>query len=184
MKNVFKITTLIIAIVFVTFSSCKKDEQIIEGCTDSSAMNYLLNATSDDGSCIFAYDIAQGQWDIETACQELTISIPFVGDFPVPLNDIFPDTVEIAGEGDNVVSIDINGEKVMADIEADGTVTVQDNQTISLDTEIPLVGEVAVAISGSGKIESTTNGDLSLTLSFEIPVAGTQSSNCDIVFTR
>ena len=55
MKNLFKLTTFIIAVVLFTVSSCKKEEQIIEGCTDSSAMNYLSNATSDDGSCEYAF---------------------------------------------------------------------------------------------------------------------------------
>ena len=233
MKNIYKISAVLFVSLSIIVSSCKKDEMIIEGCTDSSAMNYLSNATSndgscipfiygctdtnavnynplantndfscieevlgctditamnylsnatsDDGSCVFAYDIAQGIWNISSACDDLIISTPF-GDFPVPLNDMFPETIEITGEGTGVISMDINGENVLADVSYDGTVTIQDGQKISLDTGD--FGVVDVDITGSGKIETATNGDLTLNLAFEVPLAGTQSSSCEIAFTK
>jgi len=181
MKHYSKILIAVIISSLFVISSCKKEE-VIEGCTDSSAMNYLSNATSNDGSCIFAYDIAQGIWNISSECDDLIISIPLVGDFPVPLNDMFPETIEIIGEGTGVISIDINGENVLADVSYDGTVTIQDGQKVSLDTGD--FGVVDVDITGSGKIETATNGDLTLNLSFEVPLAGTQSSSCEITFTR
>jgi hypothetical protein len=152
------------------------------GCTDSTAFNYNSIANTNDGSCIFAYDIAQGIWNINSACDDLIISIPLVGDFPVPLNDIFPETIEITGEGVGVVSIDINGENVLADVFYDGTVIIQDGQKISLDTGE--FGVVDVDITGSGKIETATNGNLTLNLAFEVPLAGTQLSSCEISFTK
>jgi len=49
--------------------SCKKEEESsinipnsVEGCTDSTAINYNFNATSDNGSCI--YDIT-GVWETQ-----------------------------------------------------------------------------------------------------------------------
>jgi hypothetical protein len=179
MKNIFKISAVLFIGFSLVFSSCKKE---IDGCTDSSAMNYSSDANSDDGSCIFSYDIAQGIWNISSACDDLIISIPLVGDFPVPLNDMFPETIEITGEGVGVVSMDINGENVLADVSYDGTVTIQDGQKISLDTGD--FGVVDVDITGSGKIETATNGDLTLNLAFEVPLAGTQSSSCEIAFTK
>jgi hypothetical protein len=179
MKNIFKISAVLFIGFSLVFSSCKKE---IDGCTDSSAMNYSSDANSDDGSCVFAYDIAQGIWNISSACDDLIISIPLVGDFPVPLNDMFPETIEITGEGVGVVSMDINGENVLADVSYDGTVTIQDGQKISLDTGD--FGVVDVDITGSGKIETATNGDLTLNLAFEVPLAGTQSSSCEIAFTK
>lgn len=152
------------------------------GCTDSTAFNYNSIANTNDGSCIFAYDIAQGIWNINSACDDLIISIPLVGDFPVPLNDIFPETIEITGEGVGVVSIDINGENVLADVFYDGTVIIQDGQKISLDTGE--FGVVDVDITGSGKIETATNGNLTLNLAFEVPLAGTQLSSCEISFNK
>jgi hypothetical protein len=179
MKNIFKISAVLFIGFSLVFSSCKKE---IDGCTDSSAMNYSSDANSDDGSCISAYDIAQGIWNISSACDDLIISIPLVGDFPVPLNDMFPETIEITGEGVGIVSMDINGENVLADVSYDGTVTIQDGQKISLDTGD--FGVVDVDITGSGKIETATNGDLTLNLAFEVPLAGTQSSSCEIAFTK
>ena len=181
MKNLFKVTTLIMAVVLITISSCKKEEQIIEGCTDNNAMNYFVSATSNDGSCIYAYDIALGTWNITSECEDLTITIPLLGNFDVPLADMFPDTIEITGEGDNVVSMDINGSDVLADIENDGTVTIQEGQQISFDTGV--IGEVDVVITGSGTIVSASNGDLTLNLAFEI-LGSAQSSSCEIIFTK
>jgi hypothetical protein len=180
MKNIFKLSAVLFIGFSIVFSSCKKE---IDGCTDSSAMNYSSDANSDDGSCVSAYDIAQGQWNIETACEELIISIPFVGDFPIALNDMFPDTVDITGEGEGVVAMDINGNIILADVSVNGDVTIQDDQKISLDTGD--FGVIDVDITGYGKIETATNGDLSLNLAFEVPlVGGTENSSCEITFSK
>ena len=150
---------------------------------DPNSMTYNPDAKKDDGSCIYAYDIAQGIWNISSACDDLTISIPLVGDFPVPLNDIFPPTIEITGEGNDVVSLDVNGNDVMADVSNEGIVTIKDNQTISFDTGIPLIGILDINISGSGKIETEINGDLTLNLAFDI-LGSSQTSSCEITFTK
>ena len=39
-------------IIIFAFFSCKKDKNIINGCTDSSAANYNPYAIFDDGSCL------------------------------------------------------------------------------------------------------------------------------------
>ena len=64
MKNIFKISTVLFIGVSLVVSSCKKEEVLIDGCTDITAMNYQDLATNNDGSCVFAYDIAQGIWNI------------------------------------------------------------------------------------------------------------------------
>ncbi|MDB0027133.1 hypothetical protein N9D80_01095 [Flavobacteriales bacterium] len=213
MKNIFKKSIVLFLGISFLVSSCKKEEtlpvvllgctdstalnfnnlantddgnceyeMLIDGCTDITAMNYQDLATNNDGSCIFAYDIAEGIWNISSECDDLIISIPLAGDFPVPLNDMFPETIEITGEGQGVVSLDLNGENVLADVFYDGTVTIQDDQKISLDTGD--FGVVDVDITGSGMIESASNGDLTLNLAFEIPLAGTQTSSCEIAFIK
>jgi len=182
MKNIFKISVVFFLAITFVVTSCKKEEELIDGCTDSSAMNYMPDATTNDGTCVLAYDIAQGIWNISSVCDDLIISIPLVGDFPVPLNDMFPETIEIIGEGTGVVSMDINGENVLADVSYDGTVIIQDDQKISLDTGD--FGVVDVDITGLGIIESDSNGEMTLNLAFEIPLAGTQTSSCEIAFTN
>ena len=214
MKNIFKTSLVLFMLVSLIFSSCKKEEvsieqvllgctdstainfnnlantddgnceyeMIVDGCIDITAMNFQVEANNDDGSCEYAYDIAQGLWDISSVCDSLVISIPLLGDFPVPLNDMFPESIEITGEGEGIVSMDINGENVLADVSYDGTVTIKDNQKISLDTGD--FGVVDVDITGSGKIETATNGELTLNLAFEVPLAGTQSSSCEIKFSK
>jgi len=159
----------------------------ILGCTDINAMNFSSLANFDDESCIFSYDIAQGVWNITPDCEDLTISIPFLGDFDVPLADMFPETIEIAGEGNGVVSLDINDNNVLADIANNGTVTIQDNQTISFDTggfdPTGTIGMVEVDITGSGTIVTASNGDMLLNLAFSI-LSIPADADCEITFTK
>mgnify|MGYP001301825755 CR=1 FL=1 len=187
MKNIYKISAILLVSLTMVITSCKKEEQIIEGCTDSSAMNYLSNATSNNGSCIYAYDIALGMWNITSECEDLTISIPLLGDFDVPLADMFPETIEITGEGNSVVSLDINDNDVLADIANNGTVTIQDNQTILFDTggfdPTGTIGMVEVDITGSGTIVTASNGDMLLNLAFSI-LSIPADADCEITFTK
>ena len=182
MKTNIKIILFSICTILLTFTSCKKEP----GCMDPNSMTYNSEAKKDDGSCIYAYDIAQGLWNITPDCQALTITI-LTQSFEVPLNDIFPETINITGEGVGVVSMDMNGENVLADVAYDGIVTIQDGQKISFNTSsfdpTGLIGEVDVDITGSGTIVSDSNGNLSLTLSFEI-LGTPQSSTCEITFSK
>jgi len=163
--------TLIISFVFI-ISSCTKE--IIEGCTDSSAMNYNTNATSNNGSCIYAYDIAQGNWNIDPDCDDL----PIPG---VSLEDILPESIEVQGAGNNTLFIDIDGTQVTGDIDNDGNI-VANEQTVQIDVGLGVPTNVEV--SGDGKIESEDAGYMDLTYSFEIPILGSQSTSCYIILSR
>lgn len=187
MKYIYKISAVFFVGFSIIVSSCKKEELVIQGCTDSSAMNYVSNATSNDGSCIFAYNIAQGIWNISSECEDLSISIPLLGDFDVPLSDMFPATIEIIGQGNSVVSLDINDNDVLADIANNGTVTIQDNQIISFDTggfdPTGVIGMVEVDITGTGTIVTASNGDMLLNLAFSI-LSIPADADCEITFTN
>jgi len=174
MKNFFKVATLLMAVILFTVSSCKKDEQIIEGCTDSSAMNYQSLATSDDGSCIYAYDVAQGVWNISPECDD--IDIPGIGAFS--LDTILPETIDVQGEGDNFLSIDINGAEVSAEINNSGNVTVPEQSITFSSLPVP------ATVSGNGKIESKNSGHITLNFSAELAGFPLFSSSCNITLTK
>ena len=58
MRTIFKISTVLFVGLTLVVSSCKKEEMLIDGCTDINAMNYQDLATNNDGSCEYAYDNA------------------------------------------------------------------------------------------------------------------------------
>ena len=177
MKNFYSIT--IIFFIILTFISCKKEEDPILGCTDSSAMNYNSDATSNDGSCLIAYDIAQGLWNINPNCDDL--NIPVLGDM-ISLNDALPESIEVDGSGGNIIFIEISENQVEGTIDNDGNVIVS-----SQDLQLDMGGmglDFPVSVSGSGLIIDANSGTMNLTFSFDIPLIGTQSSSCEIILEK
>jgi hypothetical protein len=134
---------------------------ITYGCTDSTAMNYLSNTTSNDGSCVYAYDIAQGTWNITPNCED--INLPIIG--PISLDTILPESIDVQGAGNGSLFIDINGAQISGEIDNSGNITVAE-QTVSIDLGLGI--PIPVQISGSGKIESENSGYMDLTFSGEI----------------
>ena len=128
MKKYSKIFIIVIISSLLVTSSCKKDELIIEGCTDSAAMNYNATATSNDGSCVYAYDIAQGTWNITPNCED--INLPIIG--PISLDTILPESIDVQGAGNGSLFIDINGAQISGDIDNSGNITIAE-QTVSID---------------------------------------------------
>lgn len=170
---------LIIFIIILTFFSCKKEDDTILGCTDSSAMNYNSNATSNDGSCLIAYDIAQGFWNINPNCDDL--NIPLLGDM-FSLNDALPESIEVDGSGGNIIFIEISENQVEGTIDNDGNVIVN-SQSLQLDMG-GMGLDFPVSVSGSGSIIDANSGTMNLTFSFDIPFVGTQSSSCEIILDK
>ena len=154
MNNYPKIlTALIVSFVFI-ISSCTKEGGTIEGCTDSSAMNYNVNATSNNGSCIYAYDIAQGIWNITPDCDDLPIPIPGLPS----LNDIYPESIDVQGQGNNTLFIDIGVSQLTGEIDNNGVIIVSE-QIINVDIG---TGPMDVNVSENGNIESENSGYMNL----------------------
>ena len=169
----------IIFFTILTFISCKKEDEPILGCTDSNAMNYNSDATSNDGSCLIAYDIAQGLWNINPNCDDL--NIPLLGDM-ISINDALPETIEVDGSGGNVIFIEIGENQVEGTIDNDGIVIVN-----SQDLQLDMGGmglDFPVSVSGTGSIIDANSGTMNLTFSFDIPLIGTQSSSCEIILEK
>lgn len=154
----------------------------IAGCTDSIAVNYNPLACYDDGSCLPPfYDIAQGTWNISPDCEEIDV----LGQI-ISLNEQMPETIDVQGNGDNSLSIDMNGSQVSGNIDNEGNILVNE-QTISVDfSGIP----IPVQISGTGKIESENLGYMDLIYSGEIdiipnvPIPIPFSATCHIVLSK
>jgi hypothetical protein len=174
MKNIYKISAIVLISLTMVITSCKKDEQIIEGCTDSSAMNYLSNVTSDNGSCIYAYEIAQGTWYLTPDCQDIDIT----GIGEISLDTLLPESIIIQGNGGNSLSIDMNGAVIFGEIDASGSVTVAE-QDITISS-IPF----PVTVKGDGEIKSVNLGSIDLTFSAELAGFSLFTSDCDIELTK
>ena len=72
-----KIIYSFIAIAFI-FSSCTKEE----GCTDSLATNFNIDAENDDGSCIYGF--AGGEWITQSIVSSGSMSVSMMG---IPMLD-------------------------------------------------------------------------------------------------
>ena len=192
MKNIFKISVVLFIGFSIVFSSCKKE---IDGCTDGSAMNYASDANSDDGSCVFAYDLAQGKWNIDPTCDSVGFKIFGQVVYTLDVASIFPSTSDISGNSQNVISLEINSdslgieESFLADVTNNGIITLRDNQSFDIDgIELPDFGSLnmTVKLSGSGNIDISNTGTLALQLEFvpSIALLSTESSTCQIIFIR
>lgn len=65
MKNIL----FLFLVVSIGFSSCKKK---VNGCTDSTATNYNIEATDDDGSCTYPEPVPAVEYSIEFVAYQAT----------------------------------------------------------------------------------------------------------------
>ena len=137
----------------------------IEGCTDYTSLNYDPNACLDDGSCFASfYDIAQGIWNITPDCDEFTIPII---DSTISLNDQLPENIDVIGAGNNLLYIEIGETQVNGTIDNSGNITVS-KQTVSLD--MGFGSPMDIDVEGGGIIFTPNIGNMNLTYSFEIEI--------------
>jgi len=168
MKTNIKIILFSVCTILLIFTSCTKEP----GCMDPNSMTYNPDAKKDDGSCVYAHDIAQGMWAIDPVCDEISV----LGQ-TISIDEQLPDSINVQGEENNGLFIDIDGTVVSGKIDNSGNITVE-NQTVSLDLGLGL--PIDVNVSGSGLVNLDNTGEMELTYSFEIPLVGSQSVNCDI----
>jgi hypothetical protein len=172
MKTNTNLFLLLFLAFSVTFTSCKKEP----GCMDPNSMTYNPDAKKDDGSCLYAHDIAQGMWAIDPVCEEISV----LGQ-TISIDEQLPDSINIQGEGISTLFIDINGTVVSGEIDYLGNITVE-NQIVSLDLGLGL--PIDVDVSGSGFVSLDSTGEMDLTYSFEIPLMGSQEIDCNIVLNK
>ena len=187
MINLYKIFAIILMSMIIVISSCKKEEDtvlapvLVYGCTDANAMNYLVSANTNDNSCIYAYDLAQGVWNITPNCEEYTI--PVIGT-TISLNDQLPETIDVQGAGNNLLYIEIGDTQVNGTIDNDGNITVPE-QTVSLDMGF---GPMDIDVEGNGLINTSSTGSMDLIYSFDIeaipgfPIS--ESLDCSILLDK
>tara|TARA_B110000495_G_C22631352_1_gene375496 strand:- start:142 stop:618 length:477 start_codon:yes stop_codon:yes gene_type:complete len=143
MKNIFKISVVLFIGISLVVSSCKKEEVLIDGCTEVTAMNYQDLATNNDGSCWFSNEAMVNTWNISSVCD---------GDL---VGGVLPSTIEVSA-GDNLGDL-------MIDLGTAGTF----NGSISEAGIILIPSQSALsvgAISGNGVLESETSATVNITI--------------------
>jgi len=197
MKSKTNLLILLLAALSITFSSCKKELGCMDvtamnynpdaqkddascvysqGCMDINAMNYDQEAQRDDASCVYSHNLAQGMWNMNPDCEELSV----LGQ-TIALNDQLPDSINIQGDGNTTLFIDIDGTVVTGEIDFSGNITV-DEQTISIDPGLGVPLDVLIVGDGAVYLDST--GVMNLTYTFEIPIVGTQNIDCHITINK
>lgn len=131
------------------------------GCTDMAATNYNMDATNDDGTCVFACDYPMTQLNVEsTSAGDVTCS---------GYSDGTATVVVSGGQGSLTYSngLSSNATGLFTSVPAgDVTVTVTDNAgcsvetTLSIGTPDPLVVTASLAdpISCSGESDAVLSG--------------------------
>ena len=155
MKNIFKISAVLFLVISLVVSSCKKEEVLIVGCTDSSAMNYLPDATSNDGSCVFAYELLVNTWNISSECDGSIMS------------GVLPETIEVlAGESEGDLMIDLGTSGVFeGSITSAGVIIIPSQEVTGLPIPIP---GISPTINGNGTLDSESNCLVNLTVDLGI----------------
>ena len=154
----------------------------VYGCMDLTAWNYnALANTHNDSTCLYAFDVALGTWDINPDCEEIDI----LGQV-ILLDDQLPESIDVQSNEEETLFIYIGDAQVSATIDNLGNIIVAE-QTASIDAGFGF--PIPVQIYGLGKIESESSGYMNLTFTgeFEIPdlpIPISFSSSCYIILSK
>lgn len=131
-----------------TFTSCGK-----EGCTDAEANNYDVDATDDDGSCIFDHTKFVGTYTVNESCSS--------GNYNYSMT--------IAEASSNQVTITLTNLGNFQNTVLSGTVS---GDALTIASQTVTIDGTAVGFSGQGTISGGT-----LTIIYVASVGGTPD-NC------
>ena len=147
-----------------------------DGCTDPSAINYNPSAVCDDQSCVLLFQSctdATGEWEIGPACPDYELPIL---DIVINIEDRFDDIMSVVCDA-NRLNIDFgSNQTAYAEIDNVGQLIIP-NQSITLDLQNEGYGFIDVDIYGDGAIYGT-NGILNITFVFEILPGVIDSTSC------
>ena len=166
MKKIFKISTVLFIGVSLVVSSCKKEEVLIDGCTDITAMNYQSSATNNNGSCEFAHQIIVNTWNISSECDGSIMS------------NVLPETIEVlAGESQGDLMIDLGDAGIFeGSITSAGIILIPSQEVMGIPIPIP---GLSPTINGDGTLDLESNCLVNLTI--DLGVLG--SETCVLTLT-
>lgn len=178
---------LIFFMMIVCMVACSGEEEAVSGCTDPDSDNYNSNASEDDGSCTYLRDLFIGNYSgIFGACNPDENSNNF--------ND--PKSIVIqAGEESDEVKVIVNDitvqnfrdKKVMTFIAGVTGDELIFNNAPSSDRFV--LGDFGYRVIFDGKMNRSSNGDLSGGVTIEVYDEGSAMStvsvySCDFTFTK
>ena len=173
MKKKQYLTSLFLSF-FLLFliASCTKEQ----GCTNNNAINYSSNAEENDGSCLFAYDLAQGTWGITASCEDIDIL-----NQTISIGDQLPDSIEVLGSGNNILYINISGNEISGEIDKNGNIIVN-NQSIQFDIGLGI--PLPISVYGNGQINNSSFGNMIITYVIDNPFGNPEELSCNIFMQK